>query len=240
MFCKISFAQNTRTSEKNTIAWINYFGTFQLSKKWGVHTEYQFRRTNFASNWQQGLLRLGVNYNINPKTQLRLGYAWIETYPYSETPINNFGKQFTEHRTYQMLTINDNREKVNFLHRFMLEQRWLGKYANATDTKESEFLFSNRLRYMFRTQYNFTKSNQQPSKFYTAIYDEVFIGFGKNVGQNIFDQNRLGILIGYNFSKQMRIEGGYFNQIVQLGRLVNGKNVFQYNSGLIINNVLNF
>ena len=43
---------------------------------------------------------------------------------------------------------------------------------------------------------------------YLAIYDEVFIGFGKNVNENIFDQNRVGILLGYRFNPSIRIEAG--------------------------------
>ena len=67
------------------------------------------------------------------------------------------------------------------------------------------------------------------------VYDEVLVGFGENVNANIFDQNRIGILLGYRFSKTLRIEGGYLNQTLQFGRLINSQNVFQYNNGLIIN-----
>ena len=74
---------------------------------------------------------------------------------------------------------------------------------------------------------------------YVAAYDEVLIGFGKNVNANVFDQNRIGILIGYRFNKNVRIEAGYLNQTLQLGRLVNGKNVFQNNNGIIINTNFN-
>ena len=56
---------------------------------------------------------------------------------------------------------------------------------------------------------------------------------------NVFDQNRIGILIGYRFNKNVRIEAGYLNQTLQLGRLVNGKNVFQNNNGIIINTNFN-
>jgi hypothetical protein len=56
------------------------------------------------------------------------------------------------------------------------------------------------------------------------------IGFGKNVAENIFDQNRIGILFGYRFSPKVRLEAGYLNQIVQLGREINNQNVFQYNN----------
>jgi len=82
-------------------------------------------------------------------------------------------------------------------------------------------------------------------EFYAAAYDEIFIGFGKNVNENVFDQNRIGLLIGYRFSKKIRVEGGYFNQILQLPREItlpdspNGRNVFQYNSGFIVNTFIN-
>jgi hypothetical protein len=69
---------------------------------------------------------------------------------------------------------------------------------------------------------------------YLAIYDEVFVGFGENINENIFDQNRVGILLGYRFSPSIRIEAGYLNQTLQLGREVNNRNVFQHNNGLIV------
>ena len=70
---------------------------------------------------------------------------------------------------------------------------------------------------------------------YLALYDEIFIGFGENVNANIFDQNRIGVLLGYRFNKNVRIEGGYLNQTVQFGRQISGQNVFQNNNGIIIN-----
>jgi len=74
---------------------------------------------------------------------------------------------------------------------------------------------------------------------YAAIYDEIFLGFGENVNENVFDQNRLGILLGYRFSSKVRIEGGFLSQIVQLPREVTGRNVFQYNNGLILSIIVN-
>jgi hypothetical protein len=239
---KVSFSQNTRINEKNTIGWYNYFGTFKLSKHWGIHTEYQWRRTYLITSWQQSLLRLGVNYQLDTKVQLRVGYGWIETFPYSSTPINVFGKDFTEHRVYQMVTLTDKVGIVGFSHRFMLEQRWIGKYSDASLTKEDSYIYSNRIRYMFRTQVPLKGQNIGDKTPYTAIYDELFIGFGKNVNANIFDQNRLGILLGYQFNKNFKLEGGYLNQIVMLGRKINNNtnNVVQYNSGIILNAMFNF
>jgi len=227
-------AQNTRLDNYNSIGWYNYFGTFKLSEKLGIHTEYQFRRNEIITEWQQSLLRVGINYQLNPKIQFRLGYAWIETFPYGEIPINGMGKDFTEHRLFQMATLTDKVSSVDLSHRFMLEQRWVGRYSNANLTNEDEFPLLNRFRYMFRVQIPLKGKVIKDKTPYLAIYDEIFIGFGKNVNENIFDQNRVGILLGYRFSSSIRIEAGYLNQTLQLGREVNNRNVFQHNNGLII------
>jgi hypothetical protein len=235
------FAQNnTRISDRNNIGWFAYNGTFKLDKKFGLHTEYQFRRDNYITDKQQGLLRVGVNYQLNSKIQLRAGYAWIETYPYGDINLNGFGKDFTEHRAFEMATITDKVNILDLSHRFMLEQRWVGRYSNANLETEDEFLFMNRLRYMFRMQLPLKGKSIEDKTPYLAAYNEIFIGFGTNVNENIFDQNRFGFLLGYKFNKTLRMEGGYFNQIVQLGREVGGRNVFQYNNGFIVNTVLNF
>jgi hypothetical protein len=228
-------AQNTRLNNYNTIGWYNYFGTFKVSQKFGIHTEYQFRRTEIITEWQQSLLRVGVNYQLNTKIQFRLGYAWIETFPYGEIPINGMGKDFTEHRLFQMATITDKVSIVDLSHRFMLEQRWGGRYSNANLTNEDEFLLLNRFRYMFRMQISLKDKEIKDKTPYFAIYDEIFIGFGENVNENIFDQNRIGILLGYRFNSLVRIEAGYLNQTLQLGREVNNRNVFQHNNGIIVN-----
>jgi hypothetical protein len=73
-----------------------------------------------------------------------------------------------------------------------------------------------------------------------AIYDEILIGFGANVNENIFDQNRFGVLLGYKYNNSFRLEAGFLNQRVQLGREVNNQNVFQNNSGIIVNTIFNF
>ena len=65
------------------------------------------------------------------------------------------------------------------------------------------------------------------------------MGFGENVGENIFDQNRLGLFLGWKFRNNMKIELGYINQVLQLGREVNNQNVYQYNSGYMINTFWN-
>ncbi len=240
LYSSETVSQNTRISHYNNIGWYAYFGTFKLNDKWGIHTEYQWRRVNTISDWQQGLLRVGINYNINPRVLARVGYANAETYPYGEYTINGFGRNFSEHRFFQMLQLSHKEGIFDFSHRFMLEQRFVGKYSNANASTQDEFPMLNRMRYMARLQIPLAGKNIIDKTPYFAVYDEILIGFGKNVNANVFDQNRLGALFGYRFNKSVRIEAGYLNQIIQFGRLINGKNVFQYNNGFIMNANFNF
>lgn len=232
--------QNNRINNNNSIGWYNFFGTFKISEKFGIHTEYQWRRNEMITQWQQSLLRIGVNYNLNSRVLFRVGYGWIETYPYGEIPINGMGRNFTEHRIYEMVQLNHKEGIVDFSHRFMFEQRFVGRYSSINEPTEDEFPLLNRIRYMIRVQVPLKGNEIKDKTPYLAFYDEIFIGFGKNVNMNVFDQNRIGLLLGYRFNKNIRIEGGYLNQTLQLGRQIEGKNVFQNNNGIILNTNLNF
>lgn len=237
---QITLGQNNRLNTNNNIGWYNYFGTFKISSKVGIHTEYQWRRNNFLTDKQQGLLRIGINYSLNPRIVFRVGYGWIETYPYGDIPLNGLGRDFTEHRIFEMVQLSHKEGIVDFSHRFMLEQRFVGRYSSASVAKEDEFPLLNRMRYMMRLQLPLKGNEIKDKTPYFALYDEIFIGFGKNVNANVFDQNRIGVLLGYRFNKNFRIEGGYLNQTIQYGRQIGGQNAFQNNNGLIINTNFNF
>ena len=232
-------AQNNRLNDPNNIGWFNNFTTIKFSSKWSAHLEYQWRRDNFITTWQQSLFRTGINYQAAPNLVLRAGYAWIETFPYGDFPLQAAGKRFPEHRIYQMATLSNPIGRLEVSHRFMLEQRWIGRYTAPTLPRPDDFVFLNRMRYMVRLQYPLNNKTITDRTWYAAAYDEVLAGFGKNVNANVFDQNRLGLLLGYRFNKTWRVEGGFLQQILQFGRLIDNRNVFQYNNGLIVNTYLN-
>lgn len=231
VFISAATAQ-VRTTTRNDIGWITTTITPTISKNVSGYIEYQFRRAEYIQSWQQSLLRLGMNYKLHPQVTAHLGYGWILTFPYGEHSIAALPKTFPEHRIYQQLVINGQAGKVSFIHRLRLEQRWLGKFNDMNSKKPDDYIYLNRGRYMLRADVPLSE------KVFAAAYDELFIGFGENVGENIFDQNRIGLLIGYKHSAAFRIEGGFLNQAVQLGREINGKNVFQQNNGFIINTYL--
>ncbi|MEJ7778096.1 MAG: DUF2490 domain-containing protein [Daejeonella sp.] len=237
---QFSYAQNTRLKDKNGIGWYVLNAGLKLDDKWSLAGEFQWRRANLISDPQQNVFKAAINRVILPGLNIRAGYALAETYNYGAYPLNNLGKQFTEHRMYEMVALNNKIGIAENNHRFMLEQRWVGRYSNPSLAKEDEYVYTNRFRYMYRLQIPLKGREITDKTPYAAVYDEILIGFGKNVNENVFDQNRLGVLLGYRFSPKVRIEGGFLSQIAQLGREIDGRNVFQHNSGLIVSTNLNF
>lgn len=227
------YAQNDRVNDFNNTNWLQTFATIALTKKWSIHAEYQWRRTDGVKNWQQGLFRTGVNYKLTDNVILHAGYAEAETFKYGDFPIAPNGT-FPEHRIYEQLVLRQPLNKFLITHRFRIEQRWLGRVKAGTDREIEEWLFLHRFRYQFRTQLALNK------KWYAAAADEIFIGAGKNVGVNIFDQNRIFLLAGVKLNKNISVEGGYFNQTLQQGRRINNSTIMQRNNGVVLSTFLSF
>ena len=112
----------------------------------------------------------------------------------------------------------------------------LGKIdQNAADYAVTDWTYLNRVRYQLRLAYPLNHKKIENKTWYLAAYDELFISFGSNVNQNVFDQNRIGLLGGYQFNRMFRVEAGYLNQNVQQASLTGGRQVYQYNNGAIVN-----
>lgn len=227
-FCVIlGLTAQNRISDENQVLWAPVTISTKINEKFALHTEYQWRRNNLGKTWQQSLLRVGLTYNASKITAFQAGYGWILTYPYGDYPLAPNGT-FTEHRIYQqaLFKVPLNADGTTMISRIRLEQRWLA-VLNA-DKSLNHWNYLNRVRIMQRLNFPFKVSGKD---CYASLMDEVFIGFGKNVGQNVFDQNRLYGLLGWNVNKKVQLELGVLNQILQQGKLVAAKPVFQYNSG---------
>jgi hypothetical protein len=221
LLCVGGIGQNNRQNDFNNINWVQMFVTKKLSPKTDWLVEYQWRRTNGFKHWP------------NSAVSLALGYAQAETHPYGRFPIAANGT-FPEHRLFEQVVVKQNIGRFSITNRFRIEQRWLGRRRPGSDREIEGWTFLHRFRYLLRVQYPLGK------KMYGWLGNEIFIGAGKNVGVNIFDQNRIHANLGYKLNRYMNIELGYINQTLQQGRLVNGQTIMQRNNGLAIATTLNF
>jgi hypothetical protein len=208
----ISFAQSTtRQNSEQTHVWFIENGTVKLKENWLLFHDVQLRRADFVADAQQILFRIGLLYNFPSKLQAGGGYCFVQTYPYGDFPVAN---AFPEHRIWEQAQFKMELGKFNVFNRYRLEQRFIG---DATTGKFKPSRFENRARYMVRI------NRPIGEKFYANIFDEIFVNFGKNVGRNIFDQNRIGVNVGYKLNKHFAVELGYLQQTVLL-RTLNSSN----------------
>lgn len=189
------FTLNAQTvSQLNS--WWTYSGNHQLAEKFSLHTLYSFRRNDFVKNWQQSLLRLGVNYHYSAKLTATLGYDDVINFPYGEQPIAHRVK---EHRIYEQITLKDKIGSVGVSQLYRLEQR----LVSGVDTR-------NRLRYRVTLEVPLQKADK--NKLFLSLFNEVMINVGKTAGSHYFDQNWLYGGLGYRLNKNSALSLGYMNQ----------------------------
>jgi len=194
-------------------AWVTYLGNHKLTDKFSLHTEYQWRRSNGFENWQQSLARIGVDYSIQQSLSVTLGYGWIVTYPYGEQPI---ALTFNEHRIWQQVNAKSKFGRFELQHRYRLEQRFLENYIKNSDGTFSRGteLFRQRVRYRAMVLIPLSRKEMLDNTLFLNLNNELFLGFGKGIGKNILDQNRMNFAFGWRFNKEFNVQVGYLNQFV--------------------------
>ena len=214
--------------EPQTNAWLMYFGDHPVYKKWGVHLEGQLRRADGFQSPQQLLLRTGINYQLLPQSFVTLGYCWVNTYPYGAFPSKSI---FPENRIWEQFQTKNSLGRVEWVSRFRLEQRWIKAPTQGVDGSwaPGNPIFSNRFRSLQRFSIPLKGTKIEDHSWYISCYDELFVQFGKNVGANVFDQNRAYVAIGTKIPKLGRVEIGYLNQLIVKSNGINveSNNTFQ-------------
>lgn len=210
-FLFTAFSQKEISSQSH--AWVMYTGNHKLTERWGIHSEYQWRRSDVFENWQQSLLRLGVDYYTKQNTQITLGYGWIRSFQYGEQPIIHTNN---EHRIWEQYILKNKIGRVEIQHRYRLEQRFIENWTKNSDGSflQDGFLFRQRLRYRFLLTIPLSRKEWKDNTLFLSVYDEPFLGFGKGIGKNILDQNRLYGAIGWRFTKDFQVQLGYLNQFI--------------------------
>lgn len=190
VFSLISFGVQSQESGPGN--WLIYIGSKQLNSKWNFHHEVQYRNYNAIGDLEQLLLRTGLGYNIGKKSNLLLGYGYIN----SENYTGNDEEKFTveEHRIFQQLITKQSLGKVALQHRYRFEQRFV----------ESDF----KTRFRYFLSMNIPLKNP---KYYLSAYNEIFL----NGSSSVFDRNRIYGGLGYKFSKGIKMELGYMNQVFE-------------------------
>ena len=170
-------------------AWYMYFGTNRVSDRLSIHSEAQFRFWETTGNFNQLLLRTGLNYHISPEAIATIGYGYISTdATFEEFPGE---ENIRENRIFLQFILKNEVSRFQFEHRYRFEQRFLD-FRTSTDTR-------------YRARYRLQISLPITEVLFINAYDEIFI----NLQGNVFDQNRLYGALGFNVKPTISVQIGY-------------------------------
>jgi len=176
-------------------AWYIYNGSFYPDPNFELFFESQLRFYEPVSNIQEFFLRPMVNYHFSPLIFAGLGYSYGMTWTYEENKDDKI--RDIEHRLILQVGFNHSIQRTKIQHRYRFEQRW--------------FEAGNRQRFRYRLQITVPINGKTIEKgtVFVNVYDEVFINAAPELA---FDQNRLYLAGGYQFSKTLNAQIGYLFQ----------------------------
>lgn len=187
------------------MSWYMLFGNHRLTRQLGLHTEYQFRRTGLGADWQQSLLRFGLDWHRDDQHVVTGGYGWIRSFPYGEQPI---AETFDEHRIWQQLVIKSVTGQFKWVHRYRLEQRLMQ--------------FSSGSRWQHRARYFMQVKWPVPNhpEWAVTAYEEAFIGLRAldTPVSNLLQQNRMSVALNRKWEGGTSVQVGYLRQVLIKGR----------------------
>jgi hypothetical protein len=204
-----STIQAQKSAENKLGTWYMYNGSHKVSDKLALKTMAHFRYFETATEFQQEIYRLGVNYSFNPKTNVTVGVSYSTADVAYNTPSNNL----YEYRFYEDLNLKSKWGQFNASHRIRLEHRFIHK--NITEDTTQSWI-----------RYNLNVGYPLSAKWSVYVFNELFLNLDR--GQR-FAQNWTGGGFTHKLNNNIKLKMGYFqikspNNVlkrIQLGVILN-------------------
>lgn len=199
--------------------WYTLFGNDKLRKGFDLHYEAQYRNHNAIGQLEQLLLRTGIGYSFNDKTQnFLIGYGFIHNKmaEYFEDGLTDSEREalmFNEHRIFQQYIIKHSISHLLLTHRYRFEQRFF---------RSNEAL---RARYFLSASLPLNKPLITEGTVYLNGYNELFMTFK----DTYYDRNRTYFAFGYGVSNNLKVELGYLREDIS-GEIFNHFQISLFNT----------
>ncbi|MCC9166309.1 DUF2490 domain-containing protein [Pontibacter harenae] len=196
-------AQSPRNVTHQNLQWVRYNNQLTINEKWAVHSEVDNRM--FLSPFKEHHLvtRSNVRYSLSKGVEIGAGITYALQHP--QDPNSASDLVVPELRPQQDLTLKQDLGKLKLNHRYQLEERFIRKSTG--DELEPGYRFNFRARYRLQLEVSLWKGGEKELK--AIAFDEVMLNFGKQVQQNVFDQNRIYGGLRWSTSPRLAMELGY-------------------------------
>lgn len=195
--------------------WGMFFSQIRLTDKWSLHAETQARNLELKPNLEQSIIRLGANYHLSVDVLLTAGYATISGYQNAEGFIKSSLSH--ENRAWQQVLLRQSVSRIQFEHRYRLEERWINSQSNSS--------YRTRMRYLLRVTIPINHKTMVKNTLFCSFYDEVFLNFKSTP----YDRNRFYSALGYQFNPSANMQAGAMWQSTLISTKPYGQFTLIYN-----------
>lgn len=197
------------------IQWLSVFANFKFAKHLSLYTDMHIRHVDDFQP-MQNQYRVGLEYLVNDKISfIPIGYVYTRNFIYGAQPTTY---ENNERRIFQQFMIRHKAGRFRFFQRIRFEERFLQVHSKDAAGEVIDVGFGENFQFRFRYRFNATyplgAESIMPKKFFLTAYDELFISRGEKVIVSYPDQNRLFAGAGYQFTKGISANAGYFYQII--------------------------
>jgi hypothetical protein len=200
-----SFSQTSGLGTWNVVT-----GKITFSKQWNAFAEAQLRSQQFIHDFSYYEYKAGIGYNF-PKTISTLfamgHYVTFQPDGDFKKPISN-----DEFRIWEQFVLTNNIGRIKLEHRYRIEQRFTSSG------------YRNRFRYRLNTIIPFNNKEIKNRTLYASVFNEFFV----TNERPYFEQNRIYLGLGYQFSNNVTLQAGWINRFDQsTSNIPSWKNYFQ-------------
>lgn len=196
--------------------WVGYFNQTRFTDKSGLWVDLHWRLTDqFVGRTGVTIARLAYIYYVNDMVRLTAGYAHATQYGEGTNP------NVPENRLWQQVQWFEKKNGFNMMQWFRVEERFRRKVTAGELT--NDYNFNWRFRYNISFTIPLKGKQVVPKTPFIFLNDEIHINAGENIGINYFDQNRLFLGLGYQFTAHLNAHLGYmyvFQQLPEVNKYV--------------------
>ncbi|MEN1783790.1 MAG: DUF2490 domain-containing protein [Bacteroidota bacterium] len=192
--------------DPKTRVWFNSYGNIRISKRlfWDAQTHFRFKETEstpFIGQIAQIYNRHAIGYIYSKKVNFSLGGVLRINFNTDESSTDR--NVVPEWRIWHQYQFAQPLYSAMIYHRIRIEHRWTQGFA-----ENSEYIFRNRWRYMFRAKIPLNSHKLKPKTLYVSPESELIMQSGKEVVGSVMEDLRLTATLGYILTPRLTIAAG--------------------------------
>ena len=198
--------EESNFKDPKTRVWFNTYGNIRISKRlfWDAQTHFRFEETEdtpFIGQIGQIYNRHAIGYIYSKRINFSLGGVLRINFNTDESSEDR--NVVPEWRIWHQYQFAQPVYSAMIYHRIRIEHRWTQGFED-----NSEYIFRNRWRYMFRAKVPLNSTKFEPSTIYVSPEAELIMQSGKAVVGSVMEDLRLTTTLGYILTPRLTLAAG--------------------------------